>query len=189
MEKVSSPLSQITSTTTTATTIARASISSIAFSSVDDTAVSPRRSLEKISSWSHPVVHAVGAPGQKFSETLLSPQLSPQGIAQLEDVKLAMNACQLQLSELEAVANFAAMPGWSRLCNEFASLAGEALECACSRNVPGAMDVFEEATGAIERLACLVEKDSHIVRPHVRSAEATCGCFAVIGAMSRILWM
>jgi len=43
-----------------------------------------------------------------------------------------------------------------RLSSELEVLAAEALQCSCDRNVPGAMDIFVQATLSLERLGALI---------------------------------
>jgi len=47
-----------------------------------------------------------------------------------------------------------------RLGLRLEELIADALQCSCDRNVPGAMDVFEQATSSIEVLAVILQKQS-----------------------------
>jgi len=48
-----------------------------------------------------------------------------------------------------------------RLSSELEVLAAEALQCSCDRNVPGAMDIFVQATMSLEALGPLIHDIDH----------------------------
>jgi len=109
--------------------------------------------------------------------------LSARGSAKrLEDdpLHLTLQICERKLSHLEAYEKSAPPLECQQLSRELTALAAEALERACSRKVPGAMDVFEEATAAIERLAGLLGTDTSPPHPkspashRLDSPQATC---------------
>jgi len=49
------------------------------------------------------------------------------------------------------------------LCSRLQDLAGEALQCGCERNVPGAMEVFQESTTTIELVSELLRRCQEIL--------------------------
>jgi len=120
--------------------------------------------------------------------------LSARGSAQLEDtLHLTLQICERKLSHLEAYEKSAPSLECQQLSRELTALAAEALERACSRKVPGAMDVFEEATAAIERLAGLLGTDTSPPHPkspashRLDSPQATCLVGCLTGSLATCL--
>lgn len=90
-----------------------------------------------------------------------------------EELEAAMADCEKQLDMLERRAADGPRPcdavgsgeAWvpmlradcQKLCRRLETLAADALECGCGRNIPGAMDVFEQANAGLERLVGVLE--------------------------------
>mmetsp|Transcript_13615 Transcript_13615/g.23720 ORF Transcript_13615/g.23720 Transcript_13615/m.23720 type:complete len:326 (+) Transcript_13615:2-979(+) len=77
--------------------------------------------------------------------------VSPIALDVLQD---ALSSCMCQISELEE-RKVVVLADCNSLLRELTYLAGDALDSACSGMV-GAMDIFEKANKAIERIACML---------------------------------
>jgi len=127
--------------------------------------MSPNNAL-KILTWARTCDHAVSSPLSQPSarDIILALPTSHRGV----DLLRALSYCELQLLELEngahngcgAAHEVERGAACSKLCSELVCLAAEALECGFSRDVRGAMGVFEQANVAVERVAGLLQRDA-----------------------------
>jgi len=127
--------------------------------------MSPNNALT-ILTWAHTCDHVVSSPLSQPSarDIILALPTSHRGV----DLLRALSYCELQLLELEngahngcgAAHEVERGAACSKLCSELVCLAAEALECGFSRDVRGAMGVFEQANVAVERVAGLLQRDA-----------------------------
>lgn len=113
-----------------------------------------------------------------------------------------LSSCESQLLDLETSGKQHTSPlldlergaACSKLCSDLVALAADALECGFTRNVPGAMEIFEQTNAAVERVASLLEQGSGTrvsstfeaaaAAAHSQLAQSPgCGCLAGLFAM------
>lgn len=124
---------------------------------------SPTNFVMKIATWAHPC----------DEPSAIAPEVvANQGLQKkFRDIQKALTSCEQQLVALERDETpTVAMPECSKLCGELVTLAAGALECGCSREVPGAMDAFEQANAAVERVAELLKRDDHVSEKRVSTS-------------------
>jgi len=129
-----------------------------------------RRSM----TWSvgnHPASSSGGASGSRGIRRSLG---RPTGSGLEESLAILEQQLHMLEDRLEARLSNAGPPGEDGLCfancqelgRRLQEVAATALECGCSRQVPGAMDVFEQANAMVERVGHLLQ---HCAPHHVKS--------------------
>jgi len=121
------------------------------------------------SSWSHSQVMAANVfePLRKTG----TPQKLRRG--RTTDLEVNLSACKKQLEQLrlerkehdaltaqspdQQVGTHPLLDKASSLSARLTDLAAEALECGCNRDVPGAMDVYEEANASLDTVSDLLQ--------------------------------
>jgi hypothetical protein len=115
-------------------------------------------------------------------------QMAIQRLVKFQKVQKALTWCEKKIDELEKDASNVGISSCSQVCGELVALAGDALECGCSRDVPGAMDAFEQANAAVERVASLLHQDGKVQLKDTKNTSGLCnpwsGC---LGGLLAIL--
>lgn len=144
-------------------------------------AISPNV-VAKTATWAHPCDSPAAPVQSRLSANEILSSQAVHKLAKLREAEQALSSCERQLSEFEngEVEN-GAPACHGLLLDEIVAIAAEALECGCSRDVPGAMDVFEQANAAVERVAGLLEQENtsprdSSVAPKSQTIEGECGC-------------
>lgn len=122
--------------------------------------------VPRVVSWAHPWcqpdVPSGDSPCMYMSDMIPTPRALHRSVALLK----ALSYCEMQLIQLEkdvlkakdSVLELEKGGACSKLCSDLVALAAEALECGFSRNVPGAMEIFEQTHAAVERYAGLLHR-------------------------------
>jgi hypothetical protein len=95
-----------------------------------------------------------------YSKTMSQPAYTSLALASLLKIESTLTSCKEQVSELEAKA-FVTIKDCSCLLDTLCTLASDALELACARCTPGAMEVHTQTNDAIERVAIVLERSSN----------------------------
>lgn len=104
-----------------------------------------------------PLKHAPSLPSASSTQKLQDmPRRAETRI--LEELRERLNQCSDSVSRLEKASKAPGMDDCSSLCDELHKLAEDALQCAASRHVAGAMELYGEVNDTIELVGSLVAK-------------------------------